>query len=323
MGAGAIGSLYGGLLQHAGHEVTLVSREVHVRAVNEYGLQVHGAYGEYLVRPHAITTPESINDADLVIITTKSYDAIAASRQIDHLVRAGVPILCLQNGLGTECVIAKTLGTTHIMRATTCAGARLNAPGEVTATGMGLTEIGTHYPENMETVTKIADALRAAGFAVNVSDNIEGVVWTKTIVNCGLNPIAALTGLRNGQIYRDPGLRRLVIRLVEEASAVAAALGVTLTTDNPIRYTLGTAKATANNINSMLQDILSGKRTEIDSITGEVVRLGHQHNIETPMNEMVYALVKALETKHLSSRSHMSRFFGFINDEMIDAVYTI
>jgi 2-dehydropantoate 2-reductase len=123
-------------------------------------------------------------------------------------------------------------------------------------------------------------------------------------VNCGINPIGALTGLTNGEVYKNPKLRQLVIRLIEEAVKIVKALGVELTTDDPVRYALGTAKATGNNVNSMLQDIISRKRTEIDSITGEIIRLGDELGIETPSNDVVYALVKAIETKHLEDPDH-------------------
>ncbi len=323
MGAGAIGSLYGGLLQQLGHEVTLIGREPHVNAIIESGLRIRGAYGDYTVQPHAITDPAEVSQADIVIITTKSYDTVTAAQQIQHLSSSGSYIMCLQNGLGTEIRVEKALQTKRILRGTTCAGAQLTEPGLVVAMGKGLTEIGTHHPENDDLVHKIAAVFREAGFAVNTSDNIEGVVWTKTIVNCGLNPIAALTGLTNGEIYRDYRLRGLVIRLVEEAVAVANALGVRLTTDDPIRYTLGTAKATSDNLNSMLQDILAGKKTEVDYILGEVIRLAQMHGIETPFSEIIYALVKAFESRMASSKSVATVISRVVSDEILDTVFTL
>lgn len=323
MGAGAIGSLYGGLLQRAGHEVTLVGRETHVNAIIQSGLKIQGAYGDHAVYPSATTDPMEVLEADLVMITTKSYDTISAVLEVQHLVDTGSYLLCLQNGLGNELRVEDELQTPRVLRATTCAGARLIEPGLVISTGKGLTEIGSHHPENDEMVHNIADSLRDAGFAVNISDNIEGVVWTKTIVNCGLNPIAALTGLTNGEIYRNYGLRGLVIRLVEEAVTVANALGVTLTTEDPIRYTLGTAKATSGNLNSMLQDIMVGKKTEIDFITGEVIRLARLHGIDTPFSETIYALVKALESRMLPSTTITTDVVRVANDEILDTVFTL
>ncbi|MGD9382370.1 MAG: 2-dehydropantoate 2-reductase, partial [Candidatus Thorarchaeota archaeon] len=226
----------------------------------------------------------------------------------------------LQNGIGTEKKVAEVLGSRRVLRATTCMGALMTAPGEVTATGVGITELGSHFPENQEMVEEVVAMMRNAGFDVVSSENIEGVVWTKTIVNCGINPIGALTGMTNGEIYNDKRLRDLVIRLVEETAHVAEALGIELTTKDPVRYALGTAKATSENINSMLQDIRCCKQTEIDAITGEVIRLAKELGIETPLSESVYALVKALESKVTRFEKHEDRQPPLSVDEVERAI---
>lgn len=298
MGSGAIGSLYGGLLSKAGEDVKLlVGRAENVAAINTQGLVVKGVLGEHNFPLPATVNPSEIEDADLVLLTTKTHDSVEAALSVKHLVDKGAHILLIQNGIGTEKLVAEHLESQRVLRATTCMGAIMTGPGEVTVTGTGITEIGSHYADNQEMVRRIVAMLERAGFEVKGSENIEGVVWTKTIVNCGINPIGALTGLTNGEIIDDPMLRRLVIRLVEEAAMVAAAKGVELTTPEPVRYTLGTARATADNTNSMLQDIKACKRTEIESITGEIIRNARSLGIETPFSESVYALVKALESK--------------------------
>ncbi|MFX0107155.1 MAG: ketopantoate reductase family protein [Candidatus Hodarchaeota archaeon] len=303
MGSGAIGSLYGGLLSLAGEDVVLlVGRPRNVDSINERGLRIKGILGEHTLILHATLDAEEIEEADLVLVTTKTYDSVEAAKRIQHMVDKGAYVMVLQNGIGTEKLVAEVLGSTRVLRATTCMGAIMTSPGEVTATGCGVTEIGSHFPENQDMVNEVAAMFERAGFEVKTSENIEGVVWTKTIVNCGINPIGALTGFTNGEIYNDPLLRQLVVRLVEEAAEVAEALGVELTTDDPIRYTLGTAKATGDNINSMLQDIRACKQTEIDAITGEVIRLAQDLDIETPFSESIYALVKAVEAKRLKKR---------------------
>ncbi|UCE09796.1 MAG: 2-dehydropantoate 2-reductase [Candidatus Thorarchaeota archaeon] len=299
MGSGAIGCLYGGLLKLSGNEVTLVGRKRHIESVNERGLILKGVFGDHVIHVEATENASDIKSCDIVLITTKSYDTVAAAQEIAHLVEGGASVVCLQNGLGTELLVSDTLESDRVLRATTCVGALMTDDGEVTATGKGLTEVGSHIPSNMNLVQQVVDILSRAGFDVIPSDNIEGVVWTKTIVNCGLNPIAALTGMKNGEIHGDMRLRELVVRLVEEAARVAEALDVRLSTDDPIRYTLGTAKATSDNTNSMLQDICSCKRTEIDAITGEVIRLAKELDVSTPYSESVYALVKALEAKRI------------------------
>jgi 2-dehydropantoate 2-reductase len=322
VGSGAIGSLYGAFLSKIkDNEVILVGRAPHVTNIRKNGLVIKGVLGTHAFRLHATEDVSEITEADLVVVTTKTYDTITAAESARHLIEGGAYVLLIQNGLGTEDAVAEALQTTRVLRATTCMGALQNEPGVVIATGCGLTEIGSRYPENWEVVDKLTEMLRSAGFEVRSSKNIEGVVWTKTLVNCGINPVGALTGLSNGEVYKNQALRSLVVRLVEEAAKIVEALGVELTTDDPVRYALGTAKATADNINSMLQDMQSCKRTEIDSITGEIIRLGKELGIETPSNESVYALIKAIESKYLESEDEAPSKPIEV-DELVKAVTT-
>ncbi len=302
VGSGAIGSLYGAFLSTLeDNEVILVGHNPHVAAIRTSGLMINGVLGEHKFYLNAVEEASEIDSADLILLTTKTYDTIPAIKSAQHLIDKGAYVLLIQNGLGTEEKVAKELSTTKVLRATTCMGALRVSPGVVTATGCGLTEIGSRFSENYPYVLELADMLDRCGFEVRASKNIEGVVWTKTLVNCGINPVGALTGFKNGEVYKNPQLRELIIRLVEEAVKIVEALDVELTTDDPVRYTLGTAKATGDNINSMLQDIQAGKRTEIDSITGEIIRLGKELGIETPAHESVYALLKAIESKYLET----------------------
>lgn len=323
LGSGSIGSLYGAFLSTLDeNEVILVGRNPHVAAIRANGLLIQGILGERRFNLKAVEDVSHIDKADLILLTTKTYDAISAIKTAKHLINKGAYVLVIQNGLGTEERVADELDTTRVLRATTCMGALRVEPGVVEATGCGLTEIGSRFTENYTYVLKLTEMLKKCGFDVRASDNIEGVVWTKTLVNCGINPVGALTGFKNGEVYKNPQLRQLVIRLVEEAVAIVKALGIELTTEDPVRYALGTAKATGDNVNSMLQDVLAGKRTEIDSITGEIIRLGRELGIETPSNESVYALVKAIESKYLEDADAVSEIKPFKVKDLVDTVTT-
>ena len=321
VGSGSIGSLYGAFLSRFENtEVILVGRNPHVSAIQSKGLKIKGILGNHIFKLKAMKDASEVDKADLVIVTTKTYDTLTAAQSAKHLIDTGASVLLIQNGLGTEELVAKQLNTTKVLRATTCMGALRTSPGVVTATGRGLTEIGSRYPENYELVEKLSRMLKAVGFDVRTSKNIEGVVWTKTLVNCGMNPVGALTGLSNGEVYRNKALRGLIVRLVKEAVQVVEALGIELTTEDPVRYALGTAKATGDNINSMLQDLQAGKRTEIDAITGEVIRLAKQLGIETPSSNAVYALVKALESKYLEEGKELTETDILAIDDLVEAI---
>lgn len=304
-----------------GVDVTLVGRSPHITAVEAKGLNLRGVMGDFHLDIRATENADDVAEADLVIITTKTYDTVPAALSAKHLIDSGAYVLLIQNGLGTEKQVAEALNTRRVLRATTCMGALQNEPGTVEATGCGLTEIGSHYKENFDFVEQVTEMFKDAGFDVQSSHNIQGVVWTKTLVNCGINPVGALTGLTNGEVYKNQQLRGLVIRLVEEASKIVSALGIELTTEDPVRYALGTAKATGENVNSMLQDLRAHKRTEIDSITGEIIRLGKELGIETPSNESVYALVKAIESQYLTELERKATPKMKV-DELVKAVTT-
>jgi 2-dehydropantoate 2-reductase len=321
VGSGAIGSLYGAFLSRfEDTEVILIGRHPHISAIQSKGLKIKGILGDHMFKLKAMKYASEVDNADLVIVTTKTYDTLAAAQSAKHLIENGASVLLIQNGLGTEERVAEALNTTKVLRATNCLGALRTTPGVVTATGSGLTEIGSRHPENTELVERLTHMMREVGFEVRSSDNIEGVVWTKTLVNCGINPVGALTGLTNGEVYNNKALRGLIVRLVEEAVQVVEALGIELTTEDPVRYALGTAKATADNINSMLQDLQAGKRTEIDAITGEVIRLAKELGIETPSSEAVYALVKALESKNIEEGKKLADTDILEIDDLVEAI---
>ena len=323
VGSGSIGSLYGAFLSTIDeNEVILVGRNPHVSAIRTKGLLIQGIMGERKFHLNAVEDASEIDEADLILLTTKTYDTIPAIKTAKHLIDKGAYVMLIQNGLGTEQQVAEELNTTRVLRATTCMGAIRVRPGVVEKTGCGLTELGSRYPENYAYVLEMTEMLRKCGFDVRASDNIEGVVWTKTLVNCGINPVGALTGFKNGEVYKNQELRGLVIRLVEEAVEIVNALGIELTTEDPVRYALGTAKATGDNINSMLQDILAGKKTEIDSITGEIIRLGKELGIETPSNESVYALIKAIEAKYLTDGEAATEHKPLKIKELVDSLTT-
>ena len=323
MGAGAIGSLYGGLLHlKGGHDVVLVGRDHHVASIRTRGLQLRGVLGDYDINLDATTEPCGLKDVDFIFLTTKTYDTANAAECIRPMVKAGAYVIVLQNGIGTEQIAADVLDSTHVLRATSCMGSIITGPGQVTCTGVGITEVGSHYPENKDVVIEVASMLRDIGLEANACDDIDSVVWTKAIVNCGINPIAALTGLTNGEVYADTRLRELIVNLVTETFEVAQALGIDLTTDDPIRYALGTAKATGANINSMLQDIKAHKRTEIESITGYVVKQARELGIKTPFSDAVYGLIKALEARHLREVPEKSSDITYTSEELLRTLST-
>ncbi len=295
MGAGAIGSLFGGYLAEAGNDVILVGRENHVQAIRETGLIIRGE-ADRTVKLRAVVSAEQVKGPfDVVLLTVKAYDTGRAVREVSGLMGDDATLLCLQNGLGVEEAASGCVD--KLVRGVTMNGSLLLEPGVIAHTGRGDTVIGELEGDVTPRVEAIAHVFSEAGLNTRVTKDMRGVVWTKTLVNAGINPLGALTGLRNGELLRVPSLKRLMVNAVEEGAALAAASGVSLG-ENPVSLTLRTAELTASNRNSMLQDVLKGKRTEIDFINGAISERGRRSRVPTPINDVLTGLVKGLEHRN-------------------------
>ncbi len=290
MGAGAIGSLFGGLLARAGHDVTLVGRPAHVAAIRRRGLRI-GGLTRATARPRASTrAPEG----DLVLLTVKSYDTARALRSV-RLSKHGA-VLTLQNGVGNAEQVAARFGPRRTLAGVTSCGALLAGPGRVVHTGRGPTVVGEWAKGSAVSAREVAVLFNSAGIPTKVSRVISSELWRKLAVNAAINPLTALSGLQNRAVAELPGLRRLAAEVTVEAVRVARARGIDLGPD-PLGRVLDVARKTGANRSSMLRDVERGQRTEIGAITGALVREASEAGVEVPVNRVLYGLVKSVERK--------------------------
>jgi 2-dehydropantoate 2-reductase len=292
LGAGAIGSLYAAKLS-ARHEVTVIARREHVDAINRDGLRVSGVE-EFVCRPRAATTVETIAPGTLVLLTTKVNDNRTAIEAVGGL-RGDTTIVCVQNGLGGEDIvrdaIAKRLAGAQpaVLRAVTQFGAIFRGPGVVDYKVAGFTLL-----EKAEPAATIAALLTDSGLDGRVSDNIKREVWRKLVFNCVINPITSITGGDVGSIA-DPGLDPIKRLVIDECLAVARVDEVTFDVDFVAE--LARVFGPSRNIASMRQDLMKGRPTEIDYMNGAVVERGRRHGLACPVNAALVALIKALESR--------------------------
>lgn len=299
MGAGAIGSFFGGYLAKGGNDATIIARESHVKAIKRYGLTVEGASGKHIVKVKAVTTPAHLKETfDLILLTVKAYDTRQAVTEIQTLMENNSVLLCLQNGLSMEEIASEIVGKDRVLRGVTINGALLKEPGLVMHTGKGETIIGELDGKITARTQKIAEAFSKADLPTRVTKNIEGTVWTKILINAGINPFGALTGMTNGELIIIPELKELMTEAVIEGTNVAKKIDVELEGE-PVSLMIKTAEMTAQNKNSMLQDVEKGKRTEIDFINGAISNLGKRKGVKTPLNNLLTHLVKGLEANRL------------------------
>jgi len=298
MGAGAIGSLFGGLLAKSGADVTLIARPPHVKAIEKKGLKIDGIGGEHIINVKATTSPKDLLIADLILFTVKAYDVKKIATDIKTLVKPECLILFLQNGVGIIDIASQIFKPEQIIRSTTTNGALFLQPGHVRHTGKGETIIGSingKINSELEEVKKLFDN---AGINTTISTSINEIVWNKLLVNISINPFGALTGLPNGKLkylFADS-----MVEVIKEAILVAKKIGIELNLNKAIDKTFTVQFQTKNNKNSMLQDVLKKKKTEIDFINGIVVKYGKIYSIPTPLNSLLTSLIHGVEQTYLS-----------------------
>lgn len=308
VGPGAMGCLFAGLLIESGQkDVWLFDKyESRAKEISKSGLKIEGIGGTRLIQPiKAESNPSEIGNADLVLICVKSYDTESASRSIAPVVSDNTTILTLQNGLNNVETISGILGEDKVLAGVTSHGATMLGIGHIRHAGKGETLIGKPHvfsqPAQAVKQTRrlsaeqVAEVLRSAGFQTTVSYEIFRFIWTKLIINAAINPLTAITRLRNGQLLEYDETRKLLSMSAEEAGRVATALGISPAYDDPTSAVEEVCKATSSNISSMLQDILRKKRTEIDAINGAIVNHAKRLGIKAEINATLTYLVKAIE----------------------------
>ena len=301
LGAGSLGSAIGGALALAGNEVHLVSRPVHAAAMNERGLTLVAGDEARVASVVGHETADGIGPCDLVIVLCKAMDTADLVAQAH---RAGVVgpesiAVSLQNGLGCDDILTEAFGAAQVIGGKTYIGGMLLEPGKVQANIAGKrTVIGELAGGITERVQGVADAFNAAGMECAVSDNIQGVIWNKLLVNVATGAVCAITGLPYGDIYDEPLIRETALAAVQEGMDVASALGIELAYDSPEGpWELAREGLPGNFKPSLLQSLEKGRKTEVDFIAGAVVRAGEKVGVPTPVNRTLVAMVHGIERR--------------------------
>jgi 2-dehydropantoate 2-reductase len=299
VGSGAMGSVYGALLADAGNDVWMFDKwPEHVEAMRTRGLRCEGASGDRTVRVNATTRADEAGACELAIVATKVMDIEAALTDARAMIGPETLVLAIQNGLGNVERVQRVLGAENLLFGIAGGfGAELKAPGHVHHNGMeaiNLAELRGGISGRLE---RVAGVWRTAGFKVNVYDDLWPVVWSKLVANVAFSAICTLTGMRVGQVRANEWAWGIVRACVQEAVAVVAAKGIELAYDDPIAWVSEFAGKIPNARPSMYQDLLAGRRSEIDAIQGGVVAEGANVGVPTPTCALMVQLVKALEAK--------------------------
>ncbi len=297
LGAGAMGSLYGAMLKEAKEDVWLLNRwEEHIRAIREKGLTISSRSGDRTVFVNATTAAQEIGKVDLVIVFVKSYSTREGMRGALSLLGEETMVLTLQNGLGNAEQLTEIVGEKRVLAGITGFGSTVLAPGHIRHAGEGDTMIGELSGIRTPRTEELRRVFDSAGLHPVIAENLPGIIWGKLLVNVGVNPIAALARVKNGRILEIPELADLMEKAVGEAFEVSRRKGITLfPAGDPLEHVREVIRRTKDNISSMRQDVEKGNQTEIDVISGAIVREGKALDIPTPVNSLLTQLIKGLE----------------------------
>ena len=307
LGAGAVGSYFGGMLARAGAPVTLIGRNPHIAAIRESGLVLDSIHFHETIQISASTSVDALNDAEIVLLCVKSYDTEEAARSIaDHLSSMAV-VVSLQNGVDNVERIRAVSGI-EALAAVVYVAVELSAPGHVKHTGAGNLAIGDLLglqradSSRSDDLKKVAEVFSRAKVPCRLSQDIRSDLWTKLVMNCAYNAISALCHARYGPLSQNHPVQAVMRQVISEIVTVARAEGVAMpSADALMESALKLGVTMRDAFSSTAQDVQRGKRTEIDSLNGYVVRRGRELGVATPANETLHALIRLLEEVSLQS----------------------
>lgn len=299
VGAGAMGSVYGGLFAAVAHEVWLIDvwRE-HVDAIRANGLSLSGASGERTVKASATVDASEVGACDLVILATKMWDLEAAARHAEAMLGPDTAVLAIQNGIGNAQILEEVFGTRDFLVGIAGGfGASIKAPGHVHHNGWEKVQIGEAAGGESPRLARVVEAWRGAGFqAEGIADPLP-MVWSKLICNVAYSAICTVMSLRIGQVLDNPHARSISAACAGEAHAVAVAKGIAFAFDDPVQFVAEFGRTIPDARPSMLLDALAGRRTEVDALYRSVEREAEQHGVAVPHIATLATLVEAVEAK--------------------------
>jgi 2-dehydropantoate 2-reductase len=297
VGAGAMGSVFGGRLAEAGVPTTLLDtdREL-VERLNSHGLRLVENGSERTLRVSASADPAEVEPPAALLFFVKCHQTARAAELARPLAGDGTAVVSLQNGWGNADTLSDAFGQKRLVVGVTYTSATVLEPGVVSSSGPGRTLLGPYAEgEGAELADAVGAALEGAGFPVEHPRPVLAEVWKKLVLNAATLPTAALTGLQAGALAGSEEMRALVDAAAAEAVSVGRAKGFDLDLDERLESIHATLERAGSGKGSMLQDVEAGRRTEIDVISGAVLRAADEHGVDVPVTRALHALVTGLE----------------------------
>ncbi len=301
IGAGAIGAFLAARFSTL-TDVLVITRPQWVQQLREEGLELRGFMpGHFMPRVDTWSPDLQLPPSGYVFVTVKAYHLREVLTLLKAYLNPEHQIVLCQNGLGIAELAREILPDHAIIRAACWLGVTREGPTRARVTGVGHVELATSDPARTD-LAPLESLFEAASVPARRGPRVSETEWKKTLSNIGINLIGALMEAPNGVILEHDELLRVSRMLLDEARLVAAAEGVILDEED-LDAVSALIATTRHNINSTLQDIRRGNRTEARYLNGAVIRLGQVHGIPTPVNETVYLLLRAAEKIRINIES--------------------
>lgn len=299
LGAGAMGSLYGGLLKERGNDVILVDvYEEHINEINKNGLEIELLGVKKNIKVAASTAENLDFKPDLVILFTKTIHSRSALESIHRVIDKNTLILSLQNGLGNDEIIREYVNDENIIIGTTNFPSDFVSPGKIKSEGTGQTKIMTSFGDETLALREIQNELDNAGFNCVITKDVFVSIWEKVAFNSACNALTAITKLKLGDLGKLEEGKMLARSIVNEVCSIANKKGIYANAENVIKLVETDFKEHFEHIPSMAQDVLAKRKTEIEFINGAVVREAKKLGLSVPVTESLYQLVTIVQSNY-------------------------
>ena len=308
--AGAVGLGVGSCLIKAGASVDIIARQDTVLALRKYGLLRKGIFGEFKIKPDSFGAFFSLDDLDskydFILVCCKSFDTYTAAEDLykhDYLINNNSTIVLFQNGWGNAEIFCKFFKKDLVYNARVITGFERKKPNEVNITvHADAIHIGSLFSADISRVKKLCKLISDGGIPSKATNSIEKDLWAKMLYNCLLNPLSAILRVPYGTLAENEATRNIMNNIAREIFMIMNDAGYSTHWESAEEYLKifyeKLIPSTASHRSSMLQDIIKGKKTEIDALNGAIIKLATEKELNVPYNQTVYNMVKFLESKN-------------------------
>ena len=300
LGAGAMGCLFGGLLAEKGLNVTLIDVwKEHVDAINKDGLKMDGHGGDRIIKVKATSDPSSLDKMDAVIVMCKATALEPALNSIKNIIGEKTVFMSFQNGIGHEAIIQSIVGNEKVIGGTTTQASNILGPGHIMNHGALPSWIGEYEGGITERISEIADTFTAHNLEMIAAEDVKKRKWMKLFALTAIGPLSAIFDLHHTDLYinnkANDVSRGLGKEIILETREVALADGVNVSEDECLFMFNKIVDSMQTNKSSMAFDVQYKRKTEIDFISGAVSKIGKKHGVKTPLNDLMYKMIKVKE----------------------------